>query len=218
MRRRAEAGASFISTFGLELKAASLIALDGREDHRQILQRFMSRPALEPILLHMWKDLTGPSLDPTTMAKFASGGAGRPMELATGRMRTTSSSTGEYTIYAPPEERVRLTEALRDNARQDYASPVTASLVAYALAIICHPLTDGNGRLARGLLLGALGGRGLIGAPIVPLGPAFYMHAGLIGPVMARLSESRDWASAVDELAPILSTACDLADGVDRLT
>lgn len=218
MRSRAKTGASFISTFGLELKAANLIALDGREDHRRILQRFLSRPALEPILLHMWKDLTAPEIDPAAMARFASGVAGRPVEPATGRMRTTPTSTGEYTIYASPEERARLTAMLRDNTRQDHGSPVAASLVAYALTIICHPLADGNGRLARALLLGALGGRRLISAPIVPVGPAFYMHAGLIGPVMARLSESGDWASAVDELAPVLSTACDLADGIDRLT
>lgn len=218
LRERGKAQRSFMATFGLELKAANLIALDGHECHREILQRFLSRPAFEPILLHMWKGLTTGRAEPEFLAKLASGFAGKSVGLAVGNMRTRPSPTGKYTVYAPPEHRLRLTSALEENAALEHSSPLARAIIAFALTVICHPLTDGNGRVARAILLGSLARDRIINAPIVPLGPAFYLHGRLVGDALARLSDTGDWTAAVAELAQILTTACDLAEGVDRLT
>ncbi|MBN8553591.1 MAG: Fic family protein [Caulobacterales bacterium] len=208
---------SFFSTFGLELKASHLVAIDGQEGRRQILNRHISRPAFEPILFHFCDKLCAHEIDIATMEGVASGAAARPIVRAVGEMRTSSSADGHYTLYAPLKERLRLTDCLNQLASETCYSPLTAALICYSMTIIAHPLVDGNGRLARALLFGTLRRARLIDAPIVPLGPAFYLHAGAVGPTMATLSQSGNWQVAVEGLASVISTACDLADAVDRL-
>ncbi|MBX9802488.1 MAG: Fic family protein [Caulobacteraceae bacterium] len=222
LRDRIEAvsscGGAFVSTFGLELKAATVLARDGDSDRRLILGRFISRPAAEPILLHVWREIMTTTASPEDLKKIGSGLAGRSVELARGRMRTyPSTATGQFTVYADASQRERLMEYLAENSATN-SDPVAKALVAYALVILCHPLTDGNGRLARAFVTGSLAREGLLTTPCLPLGPAFYLHARIVADSMAHISETGAWADAVDQLAVILETACDLAAAVAILT
>lgn len=218
VRARAAVGQSFLSTFGLEIKAAALLALDAHEAHRLTLQRFVSRPAVEPILLLTWAELCGGLITSAHMIRYASGCLGKPVELARGRMRTSVDGKGNYAVFAEQADRSRICEFLAENEALNSDRPLSAALAAYCLTIICHPLTDGNGRLARGLVSATLGRCGVLKAPVLPLGPAMRLKAPLIARTLSDLSDSGDWEAAVLTLAGAIDTACDLADAVERMS
>ena len=208
---------TFVSTFGLELRAATVMAMGAEPSARHVLQRLLSRPATEAVLLHAWPQLTRPGLDLESMQKIASGLAAKPLTLAKGRMRTTAGHKGEFTVYAPPQQRNELPGCLIEARAAATDHPLASALVVFALTILAHPLTDGNGRLARALVHGTLAQGGLVRAPVLPLAPAFYAQADLVRLALKELSRTGDWLTAIESLSEILSLSCALAEKTEQL-
>ena len=208
---------TFVSTFGLELRAATVMAMGAEPSARLALQRLLSRPAAEAILLHAWPQLMRPGLDLESMQKIASGLAAKPLTIAKGRMRTTAGRNGEFTVYAPPEQRNELSGCLTEARAAAIDHPLASALVVFALTILAHPLTDGNGRLARALVHGTLAQGGLVRVPVLPLAPAFYARADVVRTALKELSRTGDWFAAVESLSEILSLACALAEETEKL-
>lgn len=88
--------------------------------------------------------------------------------------------SGARTIYAEAatargfSERLMLSEAFSEQA------PMTWAIYCYAEVALSHPLTDGNGRLARALLICALGRSKILQAPWLPITATFYRNAAAI--------------------------------------
>lgn len=217
IRTLSDRSPNFVSTFGLELRAATVMAIGGDSSARHVLQRLLSRPAAEAVLLHTWPQLSQPALELEAMRTIASGLAAKSLTLARGRMRTTAGPDGEFTVYAPAEQRNELTTHLAAARASAAEHPLASALVVFALTILAHPLTDGNGRLGRALVHGTLAQCGLIRAPVLPLAPAFYAQAAVVRSALRDLSRTGDWMTAVEALAPILAMACDLAATTGRL-
>lgn len=208
---------TFVSTFGLELQAATVLAMGAEPSARHVLQRLLSRPAAEAVLLHAWPRLTRPGFDLESMQKIASGLAAKPLAIAKGRMRTTAGHNGEFTVYAPPEQRNELPGLLIEARAAATDHPLASALVVFALTILAHPLTDGNGRLARALVHGTLAQGGLVRSPVLPLAPAFYAQADVVRTALKELSGSGDWPAAIESLSGILRMSCALAEKTEQL-
>lgn len=213
---RIEAAATqrtFLATFGLELKAAALAARRGSEKEQRAFIRFASRPAIEPALLVAWSRVTDRDTRPTALLQTASVLIGGKAQMASGRMRTAPDFAGQATLYAPPVQRDRWEETLREG-RSKAPCPISRALFPYFVMILCHPLQDGNGRVGRALILGSLCADGLIQGPQIPLGPAFYRRAGQVAETMRALSATGDWTTAFGSLAGLLEAACEDAEAV----
>lgn len=208
---------NFVSTFGLELRAATVMAMEAGGSQRRILQRMLSRPAAEAVLFHVWPDLAKPGVDLLGIQKIASGLSAKSIAVARGRMRTTAGHRGEFTVYAPPEQRNELPTRLIEARATATDHPLASALVFFALTILAHPLNDGNGRLARALVHGTLAQGGLVRAPVLPLAPAFYAQADVVRLALKELSRTGDRLTAVESLAGILNLSCALAEKTERL-
>jgi Fic family protein len=85
---------------------------------------------------------------------------------------------------------------------------------AFARTIIAHPFPDGNGRLARALVHAALARTYDLNAPVLPLAPAFYMHAGKVALALRHLSDSGDW----NRFAAVFRIVLEEARRLDQLS
>ncbi len=206
---------SFVSTFGLELKGAALCLRNDEAHARTAVARLFARPAMEPLLLTSWAELVAerPGLDALVLltSKLCNGEA----TLASSRMRTRGDPEVGTTYYAPRHQQAAWLDLLVQG-RERIECPVSQGYFAYCVTILCHPMRDGNGRLARAMMHGAWARARVTAAPVIPLGPAFYQHAGEIGETMYALSETGNWEAAFSWIDGVVSKACDLAEQVAR--
>lgn len=207
-------------SFGLELKtawamvengAAWRFANGGPHDEPPNLKRFLLRPAAEPVLASWWSRLAGLDLDLESSVALASSLNGAKLELSPHRMRTRGSEAQGHIWYAELEEARRfLVDIQAVEGRLE--SPIERALYRFVKTLQAHPLADGNGRVARALLLGALAGDSAISGPILPLGPIYYRNSDLVTRQIRDLSESGDWGRYFSEATQLIETALAAAE------
>lgn len=196
--------------FDLSAQAGSDGALDARRSARRSLQRrALLRPAVEPVLLSWWPALARGSIDIDQARAIASALTGAYTFRPRARMRNRGDETGF--VYFADVRQANHWGRYIERSGQYLSDPIDQALYAYAATILCHPLSDGNGRLGRALALGALARIGVLTQPSLPLGPLFNCNSILVERELARLSESGAWRDFFDALRPLLRAAADLS-------
>lgn len=214
---RAPAGGSVLGGFGTELRAAFIISRTDRE-HDRIFQRFISRPACEPILLLSRTALTADAPSFEELTTIAGGLSGGTVRLSVPQMRTSARADGSYTLYAPVDERRRWPEFMAA-IRSIETDPISRAALCYAVTILCHPLEDGNGRASRAYAWGSLVRDEVMITPHLPMGPVFFRHREVIINGLSELSRTGCWVTLAAALGRLFDAAnrlhVDMTGGAD---
>lgn len=137
-------------------------------------ERFLTRPAVEPVLTRRWADLVGP-LDLHLASEIVgdlTGGLAQPRGVVAA---SAPNRDGVRTVYANAAhaqgwiDRIEAAEGVTD-------APFARACHAYAEVALSHPFADGNGRLARVMFQRSLARSGMLSGPLLPLGPLIYRH------------------------------------------
>ena len=196
----------FDTLVGLELRVALIGLRNGNDDSK--LRALLYRPAIEPILLTLGPRVHHANFNQLDTLGAACALAGRT--LAYRKARCFGKSENGDVEFEPPDRVALWFPALKTvihNPKYDLAAPA----VALALTIIAHPMSDGNGRLAR-FLTHALLLKGM-SCPLAPvaLTPSLYEHRLALASSLSKLCESGDWQHYYQLFAKILSTGIELA-------
>lgn len=209
--RHAAQDFSPIDTVGLELKVG-LLAIGGsleasKADNEFWLRKCRElslRPAVEPLLLGYWGRLRHFDMTEPQIAAFCS---------LLSASRQTARTQDTYGLWEGSDirfESVERAQSWWSDIQAAAQAPELKSLLpfySYARTIIAHPFPDGNGRLARALLLAALVRDTDISAPILPLAPAFYKNGASVAEALHRLSGDGDWDSLATALCEVVMDA-----------
>ena len=190
--------------FGAELRCAYLLSenrfilsvLDASIDPshdisstRNMRQLFL-RPASEPILLSFWEKFQ--SISPLEKGWINLAQLLTPLvPLRNGTISTTKNINDSYIVFPGPED-IHGWGSQLDEIKSSNLDPVTKALALHAVAVICHPFEDGNGRLARAAFWMGLSHAG-ISAPVIPLAPIMFQNHNWISSAHRRLSLTGDW-------------------------
>ncbi len=211
--------------FGLELRRGYRCLLDGEhrrqagdrpadaEVCRRSLRELMVRPAVEPVALSYWRRFVHARLDLPSLVELAAGLAARPVPLSPVAMATRPLPGFPRVEFEPPDQ-ARLWLDKLGAAERAVGHALDWPVYAYAQVVLSHPLTDGNGRLARAVLQGALARRLGLRAPALALAPACYLKRRRITQALAALSATGDWPAFFAVMLPVLGEAAAAAEAV----
>lgn len=171
----------------------------------------LRRPPAEIALCAFWENLKQWDLRAPIMGAFIEGLLGQPAELRTGPIYT-SPNRSSVVLEFPSADGVKCWRHNLQRTSELDLHPFLFALYAMVLVIIQHPYQDGNGRLSRAIFQGALAHKGLIKAPILPLGPSLHMSKHGMAAALIDLAQSGCWttyantyaASCVQMLARLL--------------
>lgn len=200
------------ATFGAELRVAGALLHRGYLDppDHPPLRRLLLRPAVEPIQYSYWQALTQDP-QPQTLMSLASALTSQPISIVGRPMSTTPDPVLGRTIFADPRQYGPVDRVIA-SVRTAFADPFDRAVGVYLAFVICHPLSDGNGRVARALFSWSLREDGIISTPSVPLGPFFYIHARNIISITRDLVATSDWFRAIDRTFPVVKECVDFTD------
>lgn len=168
--------------------------------------RFQARPAGEPVLSAVWAKLCDDPLTDGFADALVEALSGETVRRRSERAVSAPDLSGCRTIYATSDEasgwidRVNADESVR-------CDPFVVACHAYAEVALSHPYADGNGRLARALFQRAFARAGLLGAPLIPLGPLIYLNHKVLIAALVRLGTVGDWPPFLDVMARLTHKA-----------
>jgi Fic/DOC family len=206
------------ASFGLELRAAYVLDREAkRETSAQSpppYAEFFLRPAIEPILHSYFDHLRPGALDPDAADNFLSCLHGAPIRRRTGPCRITPNVQGNFVEF-PQADAAQDYHRRLDRHLPTIEGALQRAAYAYAEVLLSHPYGDGNGRLARALILTCLAQGNRDRIPFLPLGPAFYAHAPAIAGALESLAVSANWGHFLAVFEDFVETGLRLAS---RLT
>jgi Fic family protein len=82
--------------------------------------------------------------------------------------------------------------------------PFPLGMPAFCYFVYSRPLTDGNGRLARALLYGAIASRGILCSPALALAPIFTVNSDEIDESLVETSLRKDWTPYSECICAVL--------------
>lgn len=204
VKRLEDRQAELTECFGLELRWAydigdgkkDLSLLDARlvrdhsvKDTRGMRQLFL-RPVVEPILLSFWDQFqAGKPLGPDwiKLAQLLT-----PLvPLRSGKISTNKYPNGSFTEFPDPDQ-IQGWASQLDDVFCSEIDPVTKGFIMHAVAVTCHPLEDGNGRLARAAFWAGLSQAG-VRSPVLPIAPLVFQNPNWLASAHRRLSITDDW-------------------------
>lgn len=182
---------------------------DPADDRLQLLRRVFTRPASEPILYSVWPRFCGGLQSIESYVALVSMLSSKSVQVASSRMRTAGEE-GDALVF---EERVSAATWLQDIAetREGQGCTIRRAIYAYVRTVLAHPLTDGNGRLARAMLQFELGAQGILDGPKLPVAPTFYVSWEGLTAHLRDLSANGSWAAYFGAVLPRLAEAAEAA-------
>lgn len=174
------------------------------------LERFLARPAAETILARFWPEMTG-KLDRRLAERIVGALVGAPVLPRDEIARSVQNLSGRRTVYAPRGHANAWIDRI-NAAESDGWSPFTLACHAYAETALSHPFADGNGRLARALFHRALARRGVVRAPLLPMGPLIYRHHRVVIAALVTLGTVGDWRPFYAVMSAICEDAVDFTE------
>lgn len=207
-----------LRAIGCEHRAAFVIAsdessclddVDARVDPRSIKKIFMRHP-IEPIQIS-WHDwLTDFSLDEVQLLAFSSSIIGSQAAFSSGIMGTHPGSGTKATLFAPLPRRSEWRERILDISKID--DPIFRGALYFIETVYCHPLANGNGRLARSLMYASLAADGLLRGPFIPFAPVFWCEHHRIASAFKHSTIAQDANAIVDAVMAAISFAVGFAE------
>lgn len=164
-------------------------------------ERFLSRPAYEPILERHWNAWLGPLKQEVATAlvgDLIGAQARHRVEIAV----SATDINGFRTVYADFAHAGGWIDRIEE-AECIGGRPFVLACHAYAEAALSHPFANGNGRLARALFQRSLARSGFLSGPSLPLGPLIYRYHRPVIQALLTVGTTADWA-------PFLSVMEDL--------
>jgi hypothetical protein len=185
-----------INVIGLELRVAFTAIGSGSAEAGdndfwlRKCRELMLRPAAEPLLLARWTKLRSFNMSEDEIANFCSLMCGSKQQART--KNSFGLWDGGDVCFEPPEVALSWWKDIRAVAERVELAPLLPAY-CFARTIIAHPYPDGNGRLARALVHGALARTQGLMAPVLPLAPAFYKNGAKVAAALRDVSDSGDW-------------------------
>lgn len=206
------------TSFGLELRAAFVLDRDAkRETSAQSpppYAEFFLRPAIEPILHSYFEHLRPGAIGPDAADNFLSCLHGAPITRRTGPCRIRPNAHGNFVEF-PQADIARDYHRRLNRNLPTIEGALQRAAYAYAEVLLSHPYGDGNGRLARALILTCLAQDDRDRIPFLPPGPVFYAHAPAIAGALESLAVSANWSHFLAVFQDFLEEGLRLAN---RLT
>jgi hypothetical protein len=171
----------------------------------------MLRPAAEPLLLARWTKLRSFNMSEDEIANFCSLMCGSKQQPRT--RNSYGLWDGGDVRFEPPEVARSWWKDIRSVAGRPELAPLLPAY-CFARTIIAHPYPDGNGRLARALVHGALARTQRLMAPVLPLAPAFYKKGAKVAAALRELSGTGDWEMFNAVFQDVLEDAAGMAKQV----
>jgi hypothetical protein len=201
-----EARAALFFRAGLHCKIDSSFAEPTDYKH-PALACFLTRPSIEPIVYSSWHRFESWDMDDAWALEITSALTGRKAEHR--RRSEGKPPFGDLPamMYAPLNDSGLWIEASRAVRDRLDISPLKAATLIHAIVILYHPMSDGNGRLARALFHGTLRNRAGIDAPFLALGPISYKLSYHLLRLTRELSQSGDWAGYLHGASRIIESA-----------
>jgi hypothetical protein len=177
-----------------------------RMNSRVPFRVFHDRPPSEPALSEFWPQMTVGVIDLKTALDLSSALAGRPAGWRTSTAAGEPDRRSFQVVFTDPitasgwRERLLVADGLQPN-------PWLLAIYTYAEVILSHPLRDGNGRLARALLVATLARRVGLSRPLLPLGPLVYANARVVDDSVLKLGLVGDWVHFASVMSLLLRKA-----------
>lgn len=159
----------------VKLRSKTARAIEYRDSGH--VDHLLARPPSELAAWRLWKLLDQRKIGPAALLDIARLTGGKAA-FRTMPARTTPFASGHVIAFLHADRITVRLDALTHRLVDPPADlpPLLHAIGVYVETLLIHPLADGNGRLARLLLLGALKGPLGLTAPIAPLGPALANH------------------------------------------
>ena len=215
----AEAMGKMSTSVGLEVRvAAALLAGENSYangvEHDQIankIRRLLVRPVIEPSLISYWQYLSAANLDAERIAAYLQMVSG---ESVTKRPSPSFSIVPSGIVVFETTEESEKWVAKIKIAAADPKLRTALPIYAYVQTIMSHPFADGNGRLARSILLASLGVLCGFRYPMLALAPAFYMHSESLNTAFTRLTNTGDWTDCYTQILQTLDLAASMTENL----
>lgn len=191
-----------VDVIGLELRTAYAILaghvtlpVADNEFWSSKIQSLLRRPAVEPVALAAWRQLSRLELDQPLALGVARGLGGTSLVYREGPAIGISRH-GNVAFESVEVSRTFLGKILEVAGEPELLTMLP--MYAFAQTLMAHPFSDANGRFARVMVLGALARVAGLQSPCLPLGPAFYRNARALGEALHALSRDGDWNAFSD--------------------
>ena len=173
-----------------------------------IVSRYLQRQAPELAAYHLWGFIKNRTINIENL-KHTSRLLGAPGVVRTSESYTTRFPSGHITRFVGPHSlNTRVSCLLKViNSTAGFNSPLQRAMYIYSETLICHPLTDGNGRLARLLFqIPFVQEYGLTG-PVIPLGVTYATtrRRGIYSLLLLSTGSSSRLASYISESVDLLA-------------
>jgi len=211
------------ATIGLEARLAwmmshdaSLLALpdplgpsSARDLHNtEHLRRIFLRPSAEAVIGSWWSLLCSDRLIWEDCVRIVSAMNGIPVFESDKFGRTKGGDGYAAVTFCRDVEAIEMPNFIAENGKY-FSNCIDRASFVYAAVIVNHPLSDGNGRLARILMCRELARSGVIKSPCVPLSPIMYRNMSHVYCAVRDLSETGDWHKYLDEMRSIIELGLD---------
>ncbi len=204
-----------ITAIGLEQRAA-LLALQGQmlrvvpdnESWKSKCQSLFVRPSLEPSV-HLFRHSFDTNiLDHDIVDRLVATLTGFNVKRRLGRSFGTSiNGDVEFEDIGTSQNWITDCNSFQSLGFHSALRPY----YAFIRTIFAHPYEDGNGRLARFIMLTGIANAVGSTAVYIPLAPAFYLNANQFVNSMRQLSLTGDWDDSIACLVHIMRDALKLA-------
>jgi hypothetical protein len=199
---------NFLQAIGFEQKSALLVVQDSTLTSDQRDENFLSkcktllvRPPAESAFYIFSEQLEVRSLDSIQLTNFATASLGYKSRFREHQGMLDSEKTA--TRYVFQSQLSAYWQALR-NIFNDDSIAIFRPFYVYLATIMCHPLHDGNGRVARNLLKISLSQLMGVNVLPLPLAVSFYRHQLKLEASVRELLESGDWSAIIITLVACL--------------
>jgi hypothetical protein len=169
-----------VASIGMEQRVAMLALRRGEIENHKLddacsakYQALLLRPPIEPIFYAFRKQINLRSIDSDNTDNLVSALLGYKCRKRTGR---SFGSSIYGNVEFDSEDYVEKWQNSLNSLKFDASMNIFHAICGYATTIICHPYEDGNGRLARVIMIMYL--NFCIGAeyPIIPISPSLYRN------------------------------------------
>lgn len=168
--------------------------------------RFCERPAAEPAIISCWPSLRDQSFTESAAVDMIRAMSRFPVQLRREGAMSAAGADHVRSIYPDVEIAEGWLSRIRNVTPSDDVAFGRACF-SYAQVALSHPLTDGNGRLARAMFQASLAESSNLRIPIIPLGPIIYLYHKVMIANLVHLSKTGDWTHFVEFMSRITRRA-----------